>query len=84
MTGVERNRPWSQLQMLTRAPSESTVDAHPPTWARASRTSDVHAGPSEVGGADQPVVARSDDDRAVVHDRHSRGRAPRPEPDDPD
>ena len=40
---------------------------------------DVHTGAGEVGGADQPVVARSDDDRAVVHGGHSRGRARRRE-----
>ena len=40
MTGVVRNTAWSQLQMFTRAPSASTVDAHPPTSDRAS-TSNV-------------------------------------------
>jgi hypothetical protein len=35
---------------------------------------DVQTGAGEVGGADQPVVARSDDDRAVVHGGQSRGR----------
>src|SRR5688572_27959060 len=38
MSGIVRTAVWSQLQMFTRPPTASTVDAQPPTVARASRT----------------------------------------------
>ena len=38
MNGMARTRVWSQLQMLKRAPRSETVEAHPPTSSRASRS----------------------------------------------
>ena len=57
---------WSQLQMLTVAPANGSLAAVPPTVVACLDEQRAQAGPGEVGGADQAVVAGADDDRVVV------------------